>query len=382
MKVLILGVDGYIGWPLAQYLKAKGHQVRGVDNQLKHKIAAEDGSRSCIPQPDLDEKRKQFGIPIRRFDVGNFQVLCAALEEHKPDVIVNLAQIASAPYSMRGHAACLLTQENNNRTNLATLWALNQQCPEVPMVTIGSMGEYGTPAVDIPEGDFELEFRGRKDRAQFPRKPSSLYHSSKVSSSANCEFACRTWDLSITDIMQGVVYGTRAPGVESPPPIWLDSTHGTVLNRFCAQAVAGHPLTVYGTGKQRRGFLPLQDSLRCIELLCENPPEPGEYRVVNQFDQAYSIEELAYSVRKAARDYSRSRRADEGLDEVTIQQLINPRVEADEHYYKPDRNKLVALGYEPQSDLDGNIYQIIGDLLPHRECIAELAHLMMPRDLW
>ena len=374
MKVLILGVDGYIGWSLAQYLKAKGHQVRGVDNLLKAKIAAEDGSCSCIPQLDLDEKSKQCGIPIERFDAGNLSLLNASLEE-KPDVLVNLAQIAAAPYSMRGHAECLLTQENNNRTNLAALWALNQKCPDVPMVVIGSMGEYGTPAVDIPEGNFELEFRGRKDHCQFPRKPSSLYHSSKVASSANCEFACRTWDLRITDIMQGVVYGTQAPGVEFPPAFWLDSCHGTALNRFCAQAVGGHPLTVYGTGQQRRGFLPLQDSLRCIELLCENPPESGEYRVVNQFDQPYTILELAQAVQEIAGTY-------EELPEVTIQHLVNPRVEADAHYYNPDRNKLVELGYEPQGNLATGINQILCDLLPHRERIAELAHLMMPRDLW
>jgi nucleoside-diphosphate-sugar epimerase len=376
MKVLILGVDGYIGWPLAQYLKAKGHEVVGVDNLLKAKIAAEDGSRSCIPQLDLDEKSKHLGISIERFDVGNFMVLGAYLEESsKPDVVVNLAQIASAPYSMRDHATCLLTQENNNRTNLATLWMLNQKCSEVPMIVIGSMGEYGTPNVDIPEGDFELEFRGRKDRCQFPRKPASLYHSAKVASSANCEFACRTWDLSITDIMQGVVYGTWAPGVESPPAFYVDSAHGTALNRFCAQAVAGHPLTVYGTGKQRRGFLPLQDSLRCIELLCENPPEPGEYRVVNQFDQAYSILELAQAVQEITSTY-------EELEVPEIQFLNNPRIEADEHYYNPDRSKLVELGYEPQGNLAIVINEMLSDLLPHRERIDELAHLMMPRDLW
>lgn len=373
MRVYIMGIDGYIGWALAQYLSSKGHDVGGCDNLLKRRIAHDTGSKSVIPIESFDTRRSLLDAEhIFQLDAGSFQMLLFNLKDFEPEVIVNLAQIPSAPYSQMGVDEAQLTQSNNLSTNLSALWALKTL--DVPLVQLGTMGEYGTPNTDIPEGDFELEYRGRKDRCQFPRKPGSLYHCSKVHATTNCDFACRAWGHSITDIMQGVVYGVDAPGMVIPTAFWVDECHGTALNRFCAQAIVGHPLTVYGNGSQTRGYLPLRDSLQCIELLCLNPPEKGEYRVVNQFDEAYSVNFLAETVSSVC--------VEEGVATPTIQEYPNPRVEAEDHYYSPDHAKLLALGYEPRGQLRTEVREMLRALLPHKERIQSLKDLLPPKTQW
>lgn len=373
MRVYIMGIDGYIGWALAQYLRSRGHVVGGCDNGLKREIARETGAHSVIPVGAFNKRCDELDSEhIQLYDAGDFDMLLYCLKDFQPDVVVNLAQIPSAPYSQKGHREAELTQINNIRTTLSIHWAMKTL--QVPVVQLGTMGEYGTPNIDIPEGSFELEYRGRKDVCQFPRKPGSLYHCSKVQSSINCEFVCRAWGFSITDVMQGVVYGTRAPGVESPTSFWVDECWGTALNRFCAQAVIGHPLTVYGNGSQTRGYLPLRDSLQCLELLCENPPKPGEYRVVNQLDVLYSVMDLAKAVVEVCKDLS--------LSLPAIRSYPNPRVEAEDHYYNPDAQKLRDLGFRPYGDLRGEIKTMIEDLLPHKDQIEGLSHLLPPVTRW
>ena len=204
------------------------------------------------------------------------------------------------------------------------------------------MGEYGQPNIDIEEGYIEIEHRGRTDTLPFPKLPGSLYHCSKVHDSTNIHFACRTWGLRATDLNQGVVYGVETDETDGEERLLTrfdyDELFGTVLNRFCVQAVIGHPLTVYGRGQQTRGFLNIRDTLRCVELAVQNPADRGEFRVFNQFTEQFSITELAELVRSSAEQLGYS---------VEIRSYDNPRVEKEEHYYNAIHTKLLDLGLEP-----------------------------------
>jgi nucleoside-diphosphate-sugar epimerase len=387
MNVVILGVDGYLGWPLALALINRGYNVLGIDSGLRRRLVIMCGSDSAIPiqapiyrQGELRRKESANSVPgMLRVQVDtevSFHALSKALEREKVDCVVHLAHQPSAPYSMIGPAEAAFTVRNNLVCTMDVLSAIHKTSPETPLLTIGTMGEYGTPDVDIPEGWFDFEFRGRKTRALFPRSPGSIYHSTKVGMSSLIEFSCRAWRLRATDIMQGVVYGTRTNEIEqyqSPTRFDMDECFGTAINRFCAQAVLGMPLSVYGKGGQTRGFLPLRDSIQCMIRCIEQPPVAGEYRVVNQFDRCYSVLELAETTRRIARSLT--------LD-VDIAHVGNPRIEAEEHYYKPDREKLVELGYVPHADIDGTIEEILTDLLPHKERMHWLRHAIAPKTQW
>lgn len=390
MRVYILGVDGYLGWSLAQYLAAQGHTIDGMDNLLRRERWVPDmNSQSVIPIASPVERIKAFRIHFgeKHFsrsdgaylgDARDYGEVGARLLAAKPDCIANLAQMPSAPYSMIDFERCVHTFENNMKTTFTVLWSVKELMPEVPIVTIGSAGEYGTPGVEIAEGNFELEYKGRKASIPFPRMlPASYYHAVKCSSSINIERACTWWGLRATDIMQSVVYGTRheymPKDLAMDTRVDVDESFGTVINRFVAQAAIEHPLTVYGEGKQKRGFLPLRDSMRCLQLLIENPPDKGEYRVVNQYDQIYSIAELAEAVREVGAEF--------GL-KVKIQHLDNPRVEASEHHYVIERKKLVELGYEPKGELKDELRLMFQDVLPLKNRIMEIEHTINPKIGW
>jgi UDP-sulfoquinovose synthase len=239
------------------------------------------------------------------------------------------------------------------------------------------MGEYGTPNIDIPEGFFEVEYRGRKDYLPFPRQANSFYHWSKVHDSNNIMFACKIWGLQATDIMQGVVFGSQIDEMSGDPRLRsrldFDQCFGTAINRFCCQAVIGHPLTVYGKGGQSRGFLPMRDSMQCLAIAIENPPKSGEYRVFNQFEECYTIDTLAELVRQAG--------ADIGLD-VEVHHYDNPRKELEEHYFHPDRNHLISLGYQPTHDVKAELRIMLTDLMQHQERILEKKYVLIPDIRW
>jgi UDP-sulfoquinovose synthase len=271
----------------------------------------------------------------------------------------------------------VFTQHNNVIGNLNLLWVMREICPDAHLVKLGTMGEYGTPNIDIPEGFFEVEYRGRKDWLPFPRQANSFYHWSKVHDSYNTMFACKVWGLRSTDIMQGVVFGTRICEMGDNPDLAtrldFDQCFGTVINRFCCQAVIGHPLTVFGVGGQRRSFLPLRDSMQCLTLACEHPPAHGEYRVFNQFEETYAVSELAEMVKVVGDEL--------GLN-VTIQTYENPRQEADYHYYNPDRQRLLDLGYVPTHNVLTELRGMVQDLMPHRERILAKADILVPDIRW
>lgn len=383
MKVFIAGIDGYLGFPLAQYLTARGHEVAGIDRYLRRQWVEEMGSTSAIPIYSMEERQIAFrerfgrGFEFREGDLLDYPFLRDFLSDFQPDAIVHLGEMPSAPYSMIDQEHAVYTHTNNVNGSLNMLWAMREVCPQAHLVKLGTMGEYGTPNVDIPEGFFEVEFRGRKDYLPFPRQPGSFYHLTKVHDTANTLFACRIWGLCATDIMQGVVFGTQIDEMGDDPRLRsrldFDQCFGTAINRFCCQAVIGHPLTLYGKGGQTRGFLPMRDSMQCLTIAVENPPKPGEYRVFNQFEECYTVEELAYKVREAA--------ADIGL-EVTVNHFENPRTEKEEHYYNPDRNHLINLGYQPTHDMMAELRIMLRDLTDHRERILEKKDILVPDIRW
>lgn len=385
MKVLITGVDGYLGWPLAQYLANRGHQIAGIDQFLRRQWVAEMGSDSALPIHAMDTRLAAFqacyGQPLAFYE-GNlldYPFLCETFATYQPDVIVHLGEMPSAPYSMMDRNHAVFTQQNNVIGSLNILWAMRETCPDAHLVKLGTMGEYGTPNIDIPEGFFEVEYRGRKDVLPFPRQAGSFYHWSKVHDSNNTMFACKIWGLRATDVMQGVVFGTRIDEMGDDPRLGsrldFDQCFGTAINRFCCQAVIGHPLTVFGTGGQRRGFLPLRDSMQCLTLAVENPSGQGEYRVFNQFEETYTIIELAERVKQVG---------DELDLDVSINLYDNPRQEKHDHYYNPDRQHLLDLGYQPTHDVKAELRIMLADLMqPHiRERIRTKQHLLVPDIRW
>ena len=383
MRVLIAGIDGYLGWPLAIYFRAQGHEVAGADLLLRREWVAEVGGVSAQPIVSREERLEAFAerfgcaLDFRVGDLTDYEFVRDLFRKFMPEAVVHLGQMPSAPYSMMDQAHCVWTQQNNVINNLNLLWAIKEVAPDAHLVKLGTMGEYGTPGVDIPEGFFEVEFRGRRDRLPFPRQAGSWYHQSKVHDSHNTQFAAKIWGLRATDIMQGVVFGTRIAEMGDDPRLRtrldFDQCFGTAINRFCCQAVIGHPLTLFGLGKQKRGFLPLKDSMACLGLAVENPPERGEFRVFNQFENAYTISELAYMVREVA--------ADIGL-KAEIRHYENPRRELEEHYYNPDRQHLLDLGYEPTRDIKSVIKEMMLDLLENRDRIEAHADVLVPDIRW
>ena len=383
MRVFIAGIDGYLGWPLAIYLSARGHEVAGADLLLRRQWVAEVGGDSALPIGGREERLDAFSeaagfaLDFHVGDLTDYAFVKALFEEFQPEAVVHLGQMPSAPYSMMDQAHCVWTQQNNIINNLNILWAIKEVVPEAHLIKLGTMGEYGTPAVDIPEGFFEVEFRGRIDRLPFPRQAGSWYHQSKVHDSHNTFFASKIWGTRATDIMQGVVFGARITEMGDDwrlrTRLDFDQCFGTAINRFCCQAVIGHPLTLFGHGKQKRGFLPLADSMRCLGLAVENPPAAGEYRVFNQFENAYSISELACLVKDVA--------ADIGLA-VEIKRYENPRTEMEEHYYNPDRQHLLDLGYVPTRDIRSVVKEMLLDLCDNRGRIEAHAELLIPDIRW
>ncbi len=382
-RVFIAGYDGYLGWPLTQHLLQRGHVVAGLDALLRREQVADIGGYSALPVSSPEgrlaalEHHCGFRPDLRIGNMLDYATLREFLEDFEPDVIVHLAEIPSAAWSMIDQAHCSYTQHNNVIGNLNLLWAMHEVCPDAHLVKLGTMGEYGTPAMDIPEGFFVPDFRGRRERLPFPRQAGSFYHWSKVHDSNNTMFACGLWGLRATDIMQGVVYGTRHDGFPSDPHLRtrldFDQCFGTVINRFCCQAVVGHPLTPYGQGGQKRAFLPLRDVLQCLKLVIDNPPQTGEYRVFNQFDACYTVNELAGMVQHVGRTL--------GLA-VDILPVENPRVEAEAHEYRPDREHLSALGYCPSGSPEQEIGLMLQDLLPQRSRIAAKMDLLLPDIRW
>jgi len=391
MRILIPGVDGYLGWPLALHLLSRGHQVVGIDNLSRRRRVREVGGSSAVPLADPFDRvaalREQFpDFKWRFMDLRETAEVDYVFEKYKPDAVVHLGEIPSAPYSMISREHCNETMMNNIIGTNNILFAMNKYVPDCHMVKLGTMGEYGTPDMVIPEGFFEVKYRGKSDVLPFPRQPGSWYHLTKVHDTYNIMFACKIWRLRSTDIMQGVVHGIVTNDMirsvdclrRDYDPILMtrfdfDEVWGTALNRFCAQAVIGHQLTPYGKGGQTRGYIALRDSIQCMTLAVENPPDKGEYRTFNQFDECYSINELAERVIKISGEF--------GL-EASTWNIENPRVEAEEHYYNPDHDNLHKLGFRATHTLEDELRITIPKLMEYKKRIKEKQGTIMPTIKW
>ncbi len=349
-KVLILGGDGYLGWPTAMNLSNLGYSVAVLDNYLKRWIFNKLGITPLIDCPNLEERANIWkgltGHDIKVYvgDIGEQDFLFKVVKEFGPDTIIHYGEIPSAPYSMLNHNTSWETIQNNLRATLAVMWAIKTINPDIHLIKLGTMGEYGTPNIDIEEGFMEIEKGGRKDRLPFPKLPGSFYHLSKVQDSDMLYLGVRMWGLRVTDLNQGPVYGIETDESRMDkknrlmPHFHYDEFWGTVLNRFITQAVVEIPLTVYGKGGQKRGFLDIVDTLQCVRLAVQNPANKGEFRVMNQFTEIFSVNELAEKVKAAAKNL--------GID-VTIKNYPNPRKEAEEHYYNAKNTNLLSLGLQP-----------------------------------
>ena len=381
MKICVLGGDGYCGWATALYLSKKGHSVAVVDNFIRRQWDFELGAQTLTPiQPLTDRLRvwqELTGKSIKLFvgDVNDYEFLSGVIADFEPDAVVHFAEQRSAPYSMIDRKHAVFTQVNNVVGTLNLLFALQELRPDCHLVKLGTMGEYGTPNIDIEEGYIRINHNGRSDLLPFPKQPGSFYHLSKVHDSHNMMFACRIWGLRATDLNQGVVYGTVTNEVVLDEALInrfdYDDVFGTVLNRFCAQAAVGHPLTVYGKGGQTRGFLDIRDTVRCIELACLNPAERGECRVFNQFTEQFSVLQLAEMVQAAAMKL--------GI-RATIEHLQGPRVESEEHYYNAKHSRLIDLGLQPHYLSDSLLDSLMNIAIRYQDRID--SSLFRPQVQW
>jgi UDP-sulfoquinovose synthase len=381
MRICVLGGDGYCGWATALYLSRKGHAVSIVDNFLRRQWDHEVGGQTLTPIQPLPDRLRVWQeltgktIDFHYGDVTDYEFLASVLDSSRPDAVIHFAEQRAAPYSMIDRKHAVFTQVNNVVGTLNLLFAIHELRPDCHIIKLGTMGEYGTPNIDIEEGYIRVEHNGRSDVLPFPKQPGSFYHLSKVHDSHNMMFACKIWGLRATDLNQGVVYGTMTDEVALDEALInrfdYDEIFGTVLNRFCVQAAAGHPLTVYGKGGQTRGFLDIRDTVRCIELACLNPANPGECRVFNQFTEQFSVLELARMVQTAGKDM--------GLP-VEIEHLPTPRVESEEHYYNAKHSKLVDLGLRPHQLSDSLLDSLMNISMKYQDRIDR--SLFLPQVEW
>ncbi|MDJ1174964.1 UDP-sulfoquinovose synthase [Roseofilum capinflatum] len=381
MKVLVIGGDGYCGWATALYLSDHGYEVGILDNLVRRHWDQQLCVETLTPIAPIQQRLRKWheltGKKIDLFigDINDYDFLIRSLRQFEPEAIVHFGEQRSAPFSMIDREHAVMTQTNNVVGNLNLLFAMKEEFPDTHLVKLGTMGEYGTPNIDIEEGYIEINHNGRTDTLPYPKQPGSFYHLSKVHDSHNIHFACKIWGLRATDLNQGVVYGVHTDQTRRDEMLInrldYDGVFGTALNRFCIQAAIGHPLTVYGKGGQTRGFLDIRDTVRCIEIAVNNPANSGEFRVFNQFTEMFSVGDLALMVEKAGKHV--------GLN-VEINHLDNPRVELEEHYFNAKNTKLKDLGLEPHNLEESLLDSLINVAQHYKDRVDETQ--ILPKVSW
>lgn len=372
MKIIILGGDGYLGWPTALNLSAKGHEVCIVDNYFKRQAAAELNCESLIPCPKMLQRISQWYNLTERMievclgDITDYVYLSNLIKEFQPDAVIHYAEQPSAPYSMMSQQKAAFTIRNNLIGTLNIIYAIKEHAHDCHLVKLGTMGEYGTPDIDIEEGWLEIEHKGRCDKFLFPRQASSLYHTTKIQDTDLLWFYVRSWGIRVTDLMQGPVYGIVTEETKSEPLLMpsfhYDEIFGTVLNRFIVQSVAGYPLTIYGKGNQIRGYINIRDTIACVELSINNPAQRGELRIFNQITETFSVNDLAEKVELVGKKLGYS---------ITKQNMPNPRVEQEEHHYNPQYTGLIDLGLKPHPLTDTVLEEMFKVVEQYKQRINE-----------
>lgn len=381
MRVLVIGGDGYCGWATALHLANRGHEVGILDSLVRRYWDTQMCVDTLTPiapiQTRLQRWKDLTGKEIELFvgDLNDYPFLEKSMLAFQPDSVVHFGEQRSAPFSMMDRERAVMTQVNNVVGTLNLVYAIRDHFPECHLVKLGTMGEYGTPNIDIEEGYITIEHNGRKDTLPYPKQPGSFYHLSKVHDSHNIHFACKIWGIRATDLNQGVVYGviTDETGMDELliNRLDYDGIFGTALNRFCIQAAVGHPLTVYGKGGQTRAFLDIRDTVRCVELAVASPANSGEYRVFNQFTEMFSVGELAMMVKKAGNSL--------GMD-VEIEHLKNPRIEAEEHYFNAKNTSLLDLGLQPHYLSDSLLDSLLNVAVKYKSRVDK--ELILPKVKW
>jgi UDP-sulfoquinovose synthase len=367
VRIIVAGGDGFCGWPTALHLAVAGHEVVVLDNLIRRRWDRELGTASLVPIASPEQRvcaaqeRLGAAMPFDRVDLTDAAAVRQAVARWEPEAIVHFGEQSSAPYSMIDAAHATATQVNNVVGTLNLLFAIRDLAPDCHLVKLGTMGEYGTPDIDIEEGYLVIEHKGRRDALPYPKQPGSFYHLSKVHDSHNMLFACRAWDLRATDLNQGIVYGVGTSTTNADPRLATrydyDGMFGTALNRFCVQAALEQPITVYGAGGQTRGFIDLRDTVRCIELAVTNPARAGELRVFNQFTEQWSVLDLANRVQRVATELELN---------PQVLHIENPRVEAEAHYYHAAHRSLLELGLDPHPLSDETVARTLEIAIANR----------------
>ncbi|KAF5177112.1 Udp-sulfoquinovose synthase protein [Thalictrum thalictroides] len=380
-RVMIIGGDGYCGWATALHLSKQNYEVAIVDSLVRRLFDHQLGLESLTPISSIHNRVRRWKsltdktIELFVGDICDFEFLSETFKSFEPDSVVHFGEQRSAPYSMIDRSRAVFTQNNNVIGTLNVLFAIKEYREDCHLVKLGTMGEYGTPNIDIEEGYITINHNGRTDTLPYPKQGSSFYHLSKVHDSNNIAFTCKAWGIRATDLNQGVVYGVTTDETEMHEELCnrfdYDGVFGTALNRFCVQAAVGHPLTVYGKGGQTRGYLDIRDTVQCVELAIANPAQPGEFRVFNQFTEQFSVNELASLVTKVGKKL--------GLD-VKTTSVPNPRVEAEEHYYNAKHTKLVELGLKPHLLSDSLLDSVLNNAIRFKDRVD--TKQIMPSVSW
>ncbi|MCH2050179.1 MAG: NAD-dependent epimerase/dehydratase family protein [Trichodesmium sp. ALOHA_ZT_67] len=386
MKVLVIGGDGYCGWATALYLSNQGYEVGILDSMVRRHWDLQLQVETLTPIAPIQQRIQRWKdltgkkIDLYIGDITNYDFLSTTLHQFEPESIVHFGEQRSAPFSMIDREHAVTTQVNNVVGTLNILYAMKEDFPDCHLVKLGTMGEYGTPNIDIEEGYIKIEHNGRTDTLPYPKQPGSFYHLSKVHDSHNIHFACKIWGIRATDLNQGIVYGVALTGLLNDETIQdellinrldYDGVFGTALNRFCIQAAIGHPLTVYGTGGQTRGFLDIRDTVRCMEIAIANPAQPGEFRVFNQFTEMFSVLDLAEMVKTAGKTMD--------LD-VQINHLDNPRVELEQHYFNAKNTNLLELGLKPHYLSDSLLDSLLNFAIKYKTRVDK--NHILPKVSW
>ncbi len=380
MKIMILGADGYLGWPTAVDLAFKGYNLMLVDNYLKRKLMSKYKKKPLVSSPKLNKKvsllnKRKCNVDYSNIDCTKFINLNKLVASFKPDAVIHYAELPSAPYSMIGYDESWTTLQNNLQTTLNLIWSIKNLKKSCHIIKLGTMGEYGTPNIDIEEGWINIKHNGRKDKFMYPRQASSLYHTSKIMDTDLLWFYVRMFQMQVTDLMQGPVYGILENEFMEINNLHntysYDEIFGTVLNRFIVQATTKQPLTVYGSGNQIRGYINIKDCLKCIELAIKNPPDNGDMNIYNQFTEQFSVNQLAYKIKKALKKID--------ID-VVITKINNPRKEKEKHYYNAKNNSLMKLGLKPTLLTNDEIIKIAQYVLKYKKNIDK--SIINPKTKW